>query len=73
MMAHTVSPHQDYDKALENPQEAGSFDIVREHVNDNSDTIYNFSKRGVLLLTRKNVDKWGKNGCTYHDSFSGGY
>ncbi|MGC1633579.1 MAG: SDR family oxidoreductase, partial [Gelidibacter sp.] len=63
MMAHTIPPYEKYDQALTNPQEEGSFETVSQFVNDSSDIMYNFVKRGVILLTHKNVDKWGAKGA----------
>lgn len=63
MMAHTVPANPAYDDALTHPQAADSFDIISEYVNNDSDLLYNFVKRGVLLLTHKNADKWGEKGA----------
>ncbi len=63
MMAHTIPPYEKYDEALTNPQEPGSFETVSQFVNDSSDIMYNFVKRGVILLTHKNVDRWGEKGA----------
>ncbi len=63
MMAHAVPANNDYDKALINPQAPDSFDIVSKFVNNDSDMMYNFAKRGVQLLTHKNADKWGEKGA----------
>lgn len=63
MMAHTVPENKEYDAALTNPQASGSFETVAKFVNDDSDTMYNFAKRGVQLLTHKNADKWGEKGA----------
>lgn len=63
MMAHTISPYEKYDEALANPQAEGSFETVSQFVDDNSDIMYNYVKRGVLLLTHKNVSKWGEKGA----------
>ncbi|MFD2552405.1 SDR family oxidoreductase [Bizionia sediminis] len=63
MMAHAVPPNEVYDQALTHPQEADSFNIVNKFVQDDSDTMYNFAKRGVLLLTQKNANKWGDKGA----------
>ena len=63
MMAHTVPPYEKYDDALANPQKDGSFETVRQFVDESSDIMYNFVKRGVILLTHKNVDKWGAKGA----------
>lgn len=63
MMAHTVPSNKDYDDALANPQHAGSFETVSKFVNNDSDLMYNFAKRGVQLLTIKNANKWGEKGA----------
>lgn len=63
MMAHTVPPSEKYDGALKNPQETGSFETVSQFVNGDSDTMYDFTKRGVQLLTKKNANKWGLKGA----------
>lgn len=63
MMAHTVPPDDIYDEALQNPQAPGSFETVNRFVNGSSDLMYNFSKRGVILLLEKNVAKWGEKGA----------
>ena len=63
MMAHAVPANKVYDEALINPQAPDSFDIVCKFVNNDSDMMYNFAKRGVQLLTHKNADKWGEKGA----------
>lgn len=63
MMAHTVRPSEEYDDALTNPQDEGSFETVTKFVSESSDIMYNFVKRGVLLLTKKHVNKWGQKGA----------
>lgn len=63
MMAHAVPENEKYDNALSNPQAEDSFDIVSQFVNNDSDTMYNFVKRGVQFLTHKNVNKWGEKGA----------
>ncbi|WP_072875710.1 SDR family oxidoreductase [Salegentibacter echinorum] len=63
MMAHAVPANEEYDEALKYPQAAGSFDTVVKFVNDDSDTMYNFAKRGVQLLTHKYANKWGEKGA----------
>jgi len=63
MMAHAVPPNTAYDEALANPQAATSFETVRQFVNNDSDTMYNFAKRGVQLLTHKHASKWGEKGA----------
>ncbi|HLV40493.1 SDR family NAD(P)-dependent oxidoreductase [Xanthomarina sp.] len=63
MMAHVVPANETYDKALSNPQAPDSFEIVRPFVNNSSDMMYNFAKRGVILLSHKYVDAWGAKGA----------
>ncbi len=63
MMAYTVPPNEKYDDALRNPQNSGSFEIVNQFAQENSDIMYNFAKRGAILLTQKNVNKWGQKGA----------
>lgn len=63
MMAHAVPENKEYDYALQNPQEPASFDTILKFINGNSDVLYNFVKRGVLLLTHKNADRWGAKGA----------
>lgn len=63
MMAHVVPPNEVYDAALENPQVSDSFDTVNQFVKDNADTMYDFTKRGILLLSYKHADAWGAKGA----------
>lgn len=63
MMAHAVPANKDYDDALANPQASDSFGIVSKFVNNDSDLMYNFAKRGVQLLTHKHADKFGEKGA----------
>lgn len=63
MMGHTIPAYDKYDAALANPQAEGSFETIRQFVNEDSDILYNFVKRGVHLLSHKNVNKWGAKGA----------
>lgn len=63
MMGHSVAPNPVYDKALRKPNEKGSFSIVEPFVAGNSDMMYNFTKRGVLLLCEDNVMRFGNMGA----------
>ena len=63
MMAHTVPPNEKYDPALENPQASNSYKTVSQFVNGSADIMYNFCKRGVLLLSYKNADRYGAKGA----------
>lgn len=63
MMAHTVSPNKEYDDALRNPQNIAAFETVSRFIDGSSDMMYNFAKRGVILLSQKNVNKFGEKGA----------
>lgn len=63
MMAHTVPENAVYDEALKNPQDPKAFETISQFLNNDSDLMYNFAKRGVHLLTHKNVGKWGEKGA----------
>lgn len=63
MMGHAIPPNEDYDKALRNPQDVDSFGVLSKYVNGSSDILYNFVKRGVQLLAKKHVNKWGQKGA----------
>lgn len=63
MMASVVPPSEKYDSALANPQAQGSFETVSKFVDGSSDTMYNYAKRGVQLLSVKHADAWGAKGA----------
>lgn len=63
MMGYTVPSNEKYDEALQNPQDAESFEIVSRFVDGSSDIMYNYAKRGVHLLVQKHVNKWGEKGA----------
>lgn len=63
MMAHAVPANKEYDPALADPQAADSFETVSRFVGGSSDTMYNFAKRGVQLLSIKHADAWGAKGA----------
>lgn len=63
MMAYTVPANANYDDALTNPQNSDSFETVSKFVDGSSDIMYNFAKRGVQLLSKKNANKWGEKGA----------
>ncbi len=63
MMGHTVPPNPEYDEALLNPQKENSFSTVAKFVNDDADMMYNFAKRGVLLLLKENAFRMGQKGA----------
>lgn len=63
MKAHTIPANTEYDEALSNPQAPESFYKVSHFVNSSSDIMYDFTKRGVQLLTHKYADTWGEKGA----------
>ncbi|MXV37908.1 SDR family oxidoreductase [Flavobacteriaceae bacterium Ap0902] len=63
MMAHTVPANEAYDDALTHPQKEGSFETVRQYVQEDSNLMYNFAKRGVQLVSINHADKWGAKGA----------
>lgn len=63
MMGHTVPPNAEYDEALLNPQMQDSFSTIARFVKDDADMMYNFAKRGVLLLLKENAYRMGKKGA----------
>lgn len=63
MMGHTIPPNPVYDSALLTPDEPNSFEIVDKSANHKSDLIYNFVKRGVLLLTKEHSMRFGAKGA----------
>lgn len=60
MMGHSILPNAEYDEALRNPQKPESFSIVSSFINGESDLLYDYTKRGVHLLTKDNTNKWGQ-------------
>lgn len=63
MLGRMVPDSDDYNKYLENPSDEGSIDALVEIVKNNSDTAYNFSKKGVQLLVEKYTHDFGKKGA----------
>lgn len=63
MMGHNIPPNEKYDEALRNPQKSGSFEAVSNFVNGSSDLLYDYTKRGIHLLTKDNANKWGQKGA----------
>ncbi|WP_310993713.1 SDR family oxidoreductase [Aequorivita marina] len=60
IMGHTIPANPEYDTALLNPQKEDSFLTVAKFVNEDADIMYNFAKRGVLLLLKKNAFRIGR-------------
>jgi NAD(P)-dependent dehydrogenase (short-subunit alcohol dehydrogenase family) len=63
IMGHTIPPNAEYDEALLNPQKENSFSTVAKFVNSDADIMYNFAKRGVLLLLKENAYRIGQKGA----------
>ncbi|MGO3183208.1 MAG: SDR family oxidoreductase [Aequorivita sp.] len=63
IMGHTIPANPEYDDALLNPQAESSFSTVAKFVNDDADIMYNFAKRGVLLLLKENAFRFGQKGA----------
>ncbi len=63
IMGHTIPQNTEYDESLLNPQGKRSFSIVSKFVNDDPDVMYNFAKRGVLLLCKENAFRFGQKGA----------
>lgn len=63
IMGHTIPPNEEYDAALLNPQKEDSFSTVAKFVKDDADMMYNFAKRGVLLLLKENAFRIGQKGA----------
>lgn len=63
MMGHSVPPDARYDGALREPLKNGAYDKVAPFVEGNADTMYNFTKRGVMLLCKGNAMRYGKKGA----------
>lgn len=62
MMGRMVPDNKEYNKYLENPSDEGSIDALIKTVENNADTAYNFSKKGVQLLASKYAGEFGKKG-----------
>lgn len=60
IMGHTIPANPEYDTALLNPQKDNSFFTIAKFVNDDADMMYNFAKRGVLLLLKENAMRIGR-------------
>ena len=63
MMAQAVPVNPDYDELLVEPSKEGNLEKIAVYLNDSTSNAYNFSKRGVNLLVKKNVERYGKKGC----------
>src|SRR5690554_1544359 len=62
MMGHTIPANEKHDEALKNPLKIDSLSVIKAVVKDDSSLMYNYTKRGVLLLVKENVMRFGKKG-----------
>ncbi|WP_417265481.1 SDR family oxidoreductase [Brumimicrobium sp.] len=62
MMGHTIPGNEKHDEALKNPLKIDSLSVIKAVVKDDSSLMYNYTKRGVLLLVKENVMRFGKKG-----------
>lgn len=60
MMGSVVPEDADLNKILENPSEEGNLEKLVDIVKDDSNTAYNYAKKGVRLLVKKAAEAWGK-------------
>ncbi|MGW8123594.1 SDR family oxidoreductase [Roseivirga echinicomitans] len=63
MVGHTIPPNPEYDVALLKPQAADAFKKIAPFIGGNADNMYNFSKRGVMLICKDNAMRYGKKGA----------
>lgn len=63
MMGHSVPPDPRYDGALRDPLKDGAYEAVEPFVQGSADIMYNFTKRGVMLLCKDNAMRYGKMGA----------
>ncbi|MBS1751069.1 MAG: SDR family oxidoreductase [Bacteroidetes bacterium] len=63
MMGHTIEANAAYDSALRNPGKDNSFSVIEPFVKNDADLMYNFTKRGVLLLCKDNAMRFGRKGA----------
>lgn len=63
MMGNVIPSNEAYDNFLMNPQTEGALDALVQVVKDDSDTAYNFAKKGVQLLAKKWATKYGEKGA----------
>ena len=63
MMGHTIPANEVYDAALRNPKQDNSFSVIEAFIGNSADVMYNFAKRGVLLLAKDFAMELGKKGA----------
>lgn len=63
MVGHTIPPNPAYDEALKQPQSTDAFKKVAPFVGGSADNMYNFTKRGVLLICKDNAKRFGQKGA----------
>ena len=60
MMGHVVPPNPAYDEIMTNCKSDDFMDKILPFLGDDPSNAYNFSKRGVMLLTKKWLGKFGE-------------
>lgn len=63
MMGHSVPADPRYDGALRDPRKAGAYEVIEPFIQGSADAMYNFSKRGVMLLCKDNTMRYGRKGA----------
>lgn len=63
MMGHTIPANEAYDGALRLPHGSGAYETIEKFIDNNSDTMYNFTKRGVLLISKDFAMELGRQGA----------
>lgn len=59
MMGHSVPAKEEYDQYLENVNQ-GSIDELVKFVNGDGNLAYNLSKRGILLMVKREAERFGE-------------
>lgn len=63
MMGHVVPPDPRYDGALRDSRREGAYAVIEPFLAGSADNMYNFAKRGVLLLCKDNAMRFGRMGA----------
>ena len=63
MMGHSIPADPRYDGALRAPRKAGAYEVIEPFIQGSADTMYNFSKRGVMLISKDNAMRYGRKGA----------
>ncbi|HHX69620.1 MAG: SDR family oxidoreductase [Miniphocaeibacter sp.] len=63
MMGSVIPDNPEYDELLKEPSKDNNLDKLEKLMEGNSSNAYNFSKKGVRLLVKKNAEKYGEKGA----------